>query len=493
MEEKITEKTKKIILTLIFSLAVFLIVFHFTDTPRVWVDEGIFTNIAENVSLYGVYGIQTEPGSFFRSATLFTTNYPVIFPVAASFKLFGIGLWQARLPMIIYMFLLVILFYLYTKKRYSFYPAIGTVLLLISFSPFYGNGRAVLGEVPGLVFLVLGTFLLLYLEEANFESKKLAIFSGIFLGLAASTKTLYLGLLIVALPLALIFCIKKINNKKNILLLLVAFLIPIILLFRINYPTLDSMTQIIPTIIHQSGNNGASTMSNTSFSLFNTVIVNLIRFVKESTPILFLFLFIPTVLTFVRRYFKKENWDFNITDHLIFFVIVLNWFGYLLGTGWYRYFFPANVLLYLFFPVSIVALAGFFKKELFKKIAVGTVIALIIFQFFHLIFLSDTSFVSINTMNAETSKALSVVSPTQKVLFYNTIESIVFLKGGNYSQYLTLSGLFELGNKNSLGDVSNDFIFIGSNDEIISVIPSCYLKTSVGKYYLFKKTTNCDK
>lgn len=484
---------KRIIVCFVFILAVFLIVFRFTDTPKVWVDEGIFTNIAENLSLHGVYGIQTEPGSFFRSATLFTTNYPVIFPVAASFKLFDVGLWQARLPMIIYMFLLVVIFYLFVNKRYGFYPAITSVLLLVSFAPFYGNGRPVQGEVPGLVFLILGSLFLAYLEGVNFESKKLAIFSGLFLGLAAATKTLYLLLLIVALPLALIFCIKQIQNKKNILILLLAFIVPIILLFRINYPTLDSMAQIIPTIIHQSGNNGASTMSDTSFSLFNTVIVNLTRFVKESTPILFLLLFIPVAFTFIRRYLKKENWNISVADCLIFFVIVLNWLGYLLGTGWYRYFFPANVLLYLFFPVSIVAMAGFFKKEIFKKIAIGGIAMLILFQFFHLIFFSITSFVSINTTNIEISKALSVVSPTQRVLFYNTIESVVLLKGGNYSQYLTLPGLFELGDKNSLNNTSSEFIFIGNNDEIINKIPSCYIKKSVGKYNLFKKTTGCNK
>ena len=213
----ITEKKEKIILCLILALTVFLITFHFTDTPRVWVDEGIFTNVAENVASHGVLGLQTEPGVFFRLGPQLTTNYPVIFSVALSFKIFGIGLWQARLPLIIYMFLLTILFYLFAKKRYGFYPAIGAVLLLLSFSPFYGDGRSVLGEVPGLFFLVLGSLLLLYLEEVNFESKKLAVFSGLFLGLAAATKSLYLLLLVVKVPLTVFLWRKKIKNKKNIL------------------------------------------------------------------------------------------------------------------------------------------------------------------------------------------------------------------------------------------------------------------------------------
>ena len=116
------EKSKKIILLLVFSLAVFLIVFHFTDTPKVWVDEGVFTETAKNLATHDVLGLQTAPGQFFSMRNfLLSTSYPVIFPVALSLKIFGTGLWQARLPMIVYMFILTVLFYLFVKKRYGFY------------------------------------------------------------------------------------------------------------------------------------------------------------------------------------------------------------------------------------------------------------------------------------------------------------------------------------------------------------------------------------
>ena len=167
--ELFIENHKKIILTLVFSLALFLILFHFTDTPRVWVDEGIYTNVAESLAFHGVFGLQTAPGEFFRFGQTLTTSYPVIFPVAFALKIFGKGLWQARLSSIVYMFLLAVLFYLFVKKRYAekygLLPAILSVLMLVTFGPFYGNGRPVQGEVPGLVFLVLGSLLLLYFEK----------------------------------------------------------------------------------------------------------------------------------------------------------------------------------------------------------------------------------------------------------------------------------------------------------------------------------------
>jgi 4-amino-4-deoxy-L-arabinose transferase-like glycosyltransferase len=491
--ELFIEKRKNIIVFLVFALALFLIFFHFTDTPRVWVDEGIFTNVAENVALHGQLGLQTDPGSFSRIGTFLSTNYPVIFSVAGSFKLLGVGLWQARLVMVTYMFLLVICFYLFVKKRYGFYSAISSVLLLISFAPFYGNGRPVQGEVPGLFFLVLGALFLVYLESSDFDSKKFAILSGLFLGLAAATKTLYLLLLVVALPLTLLFFIKKIKNKKNVLLLLITFLVPIFFWFIINFPTLDSLTKIIPTIIHQSGNNGGSSLSSTSSSLFSTVFINLLRFVRESTPILFSFLFLSVTFVFVRRYIKKETWDFSIAEYLIFFVIVLNWLGYLLGTGWYRYFFPAHTLLYLLFPGVTWMLVQSIHRSFGKKIYVGILSVLIIFQFSYLIFFSDTSLITISTRNAEVSHLLSVIPSTKKVFFDNSVESVVFLRGGTYSQYVVLPGLFELGTTSSLHDTSNDFILMDSSDQATSTVSSCYAKTTVGTYFLFGKTANCKK
>ena len=484
-------KKEKIILFSIFILAIFLITFQYTDTPRVWIDEGVYTSIARSVAESGVFGLQTEPGSFFQFGALLTTNYPAIFPVAASIKLLGTGVWQARLPMMLYMFALVIIFYLYTKKKYGFYPAILSVLMLISFSPFYGNGRPVQGEVPGLVFLCLGAVMLLYFEGTNFENKKFAILAGLSLGLAAATKPIYLLLLCAILPLSLFFWIKKIKNKKNILILLLAFIVPIFFWFVINFPTLDSITKIIPTMILQSGNNSASSLSGTSLPLTETVSANLFRFVSESTPILFTFLFIASIFFFGLKYFKKDKSDFSISEFILFFFILFNWLGYLIGTGWYRYFFPANILLYLFFPIAVIAFAKTISNGYVKKIAMLVPAVLILFQFYHLIFLSDTSFFVSYTRNITLFRALSAVSPTQKVFFYNSPEAVVFLEGNNYSQYIAFSGLFEAGDKNALTYTTNDFILTGNDPKYADVVSPCYTKKEFDRYFLFQKTINC--
>ncbi len=480
--------SKKILVFLTFALAIFLIIFHFTDTPKVWVDEGFFTEVARNVAVHGVFGLQTEPGNFFGVSTL-SVGYPTIFPIATSFLIFGTGLWQARLPMLIYMFLLVILFYLFTKKRYGFYPAILSVLMLLSFSPFYGNGRSVLEEVPGLVFLVLGALLLLYLEESGFNSKKWAVLSGLSLGLAVSAKPIYMIVLSAALIFTFIIWIRKISNKKILLFFTTGFIPPLILWVYTQFPTLDSLIKIVPMYIHLGSNH------TSSVSIGQTVLINFIRFFSESTPILFLFLVGATLFSLLIPYIIsrndiKRNW--SISEFIILLFIVINWLAYLFGTGWYRYFFPANTLAYLLFPASILSLTKIIQNKFFKVTVYVLIVTLILFQFVHLIFYSDTNFITERTKNDELSSALSNIGSEKKVLFYSTVEAAVFLKGSNYSQYLVMGDYLSMGDKNSIFNSSFDFILIAP-DPTKDLLISCYERKNVGGYFLFQKIEECKK
>lgn len=477
---------KRIIVCFVFVLAVFLIIFHFTDTPSVWVDEGVFAETAKNLAWHGTLGLQTEPGVFFSMRNfLLSTSYPVIFPVAGSFAIFGTGIWQARLPMVIYMFLLVVFFYLFVKKKYGFYPAILSILMLLSFSPFYGNGRPVQGEVPGLVFLVLGAWLLLLWEESDFKTKKWALLSGLAFGLSASTKPIFLLGVSLALVISLFFWLKRIDNKKILYIFGLGFILPIILWCFIHFPTPKSLLEFIPNVLFFSGNHG------TEIPLLQTITINFLKFFTESTPILFL-LMLLTIIFSIAYKFKKSTSPLAVSEFFILCFIILNWLGFLIGTGWYRYFFPAHVLLYLLFPASVLVLSKYFNKEILKKLLLAIPVALIIFQFYHLIFLSDTSFVVKRTGNSELSAALSKIGPNQKVLFYSVPEAIVFLKSSNYSQYLYM-GFLEAGDKDALLKPTEDFILADASQKENNFLSSCYDKKPAGKYSLFQKKKNCSK
>ncbi len=474
------------------SLAAFLIVFHFTDTPKVWSDEGVFTETAKNLMAHGVIGLQTEPGVFFSMRNfLLTTSYPVIFPVALSLKIFGTGVWQARLPMIIYMFALVGLFYLFNKKKYDFYPAILSVLMLISFSPFYGNGRSILGEVPGLAFIVLGSLFLLYLEESCFENKKWAMLSGLAFGLSASVKPIYLVGVSFALVVSLFFFFKKIGNKKILSFFGSGFLVPILLWVGIHIPNINSIGSLVEGFLFLSSNH------TDSIPLTQTAWINFKRFFTESTPILFLVLSIVVALSFLRpltfRLFQKKR-HFSIAECFIISFVVFNFVGYLPGTGWYNYFFPAQILLYLVFAPAYIYLTDVAKKESLKKIMLILPLFLIVFQFVHLIFWSFTSFTEVRTRNAELEKILSKVDSSKKVLFYQSIEAAVFLKGDNYDQFAAMGNFLIAGDKNllPLSSPTYDVILTGVRQDN-DIALSCYVERPVSQYYFMELKDICKK
>jgi 4-amino-4-deoxy-L-arabinose transferase-like glycosyltransferase len=477
---------KRIILLVLFIFSIFLITFHFTDTPKVWVDEGVFTETARNLAKNGIIGLQTEPGEFFSMRSfLLSSSYPVIFPVASSFIIFGTGIWQARLPMIIYMLLLVIVFYLFVKNKYGFYPAVLSVLLLLSFSPFYGNGRPVQGEVPGLVFMILGLFMTVLLEKQNFKNNKIALFSGICFGLSASIKPIFLVGVPIAIVLALLFVYKRIADKKTLLFLFGGFILPVLLWVYIHIPTLDELLKFVPNYIYFSGNHGSS------LSTIQTILMNLNRFITESTPILFLFLFIIIAIYFFKGYVKDKEWKLSFSELIIVFFVLLNILSYLKGTGWYRYFFPANILLYLLFPISILSLGDIKLIKPVKKFLIIIPTILIVFQFYHLIFLSDTSFVVSRTRNAELSSVLSKIEPTKNIFFFNTIEAIVFFKGNDYSQYLSMGDFLKAGNINSQNLLKADIILADDSLQNKIMTSNCYKKVQISRYYLLEKIDGC--
>jgi hypothetical protein len=116
--------------------------------------------------------------------------FPIVLPVALSFRMFGIGTIQGRLPMVIYALATIILLVALADKIYGRKVAIGTFVFLVAMAPIPGlvlfiTGRQVLGEIPMIFFLLAGCWcLLMALEKSN----KWLMMAGIFWGLEILTK-----------------------------------------------------------------------------------------------------------------------------------------------------------------------------------------------------------------------------------------------------------------------------------------------------------------
>ncbi|MCS6839877.1 MAG: hypothetical protein RMJ54_17050 [Roseiflexaceae bacterium] len=128
------------------------------EGPEFWWDEGWTLSVARNFVERGHYGRllsgQLAPGGLEASPV-------VTLPIALSFQMFGVGLWQGRLVGLICAAAAITLMVVLATRIYDQTVARGTlgVLLLLSAHPQLNAllmGRQVLGEMPMLFFLIGG-------------------------------------------------------------------------------------------------------------------------------------------------------------------------------------------------------------------------------------------------------------------------------------------------------------------------------------------------
>jgi hypothetical protein len=154
---------------LLILLVTIILVTSFADLTRVpplWWDEGWTLQVARTWVEHGFYGRLlngelTAPG--------LNAAFPTTASVALSMKLLGVGVWQGRLPGVLYMFGALGLMFFLAKRLYSQAVAYATVFVLLFMVYLYPPayipilvGRQVLAELPSLCFLLLAYVLLLW-------------------------------------------------------------------------------------------------------------------------------------------------------------------------------------------------------------------------------------------------------------------------------------------------------------------------------------------
>ena len=126
--------------------------------PPLWWDEGWTLVVARNWAIDGFFGryLAGAPDSPGLSG-----GFPVVAPVAVSFRLLGVGVWQGRLPGVLCLWVAFALLYFLAVRLYGRTVAIGAVVvtLLMSVGPWLHPliiGRQVLGEAPTVFYLLAG-------------------------------------------------------------------------------------------------------------------------------------------------------------------------------------------------------------------------------------------------------------------------------------------------------------------------------------------------
>ena len=170
---------------------VWLAFFNLTRFPATWFDEGSHLHVPKTLVTLGQYADYSDGELRYYGPTV-GVGPTVMLPIAAAFKVAGVGLLQARIVMAVYLLLAVAAFIVLAWRVAG--PGAGALaMLLLLTSPsisLFENGRQVLGEVPGLFFLCAGLTWWLACWEAPTWKRLLG--ASALLALASVTKHVYL-------------------------------------------------------------------------------------------------------------------------------------------------------------------------------------------------------------------------------------------------------------------------------------------------------------
>lgn len=463
----------------IFVLLLSISLFSLTEIPPTWMDEGAIIQVAMNLSEQGIYGYQIAPGNLI-SAEFLTTGYPVIYPVALSFLVFGKSLFAARFVMVLFMFSLLVSVYWYsrllsTREDSDYFFPIMALLLLVSFPPLYGHGKNVLGEVPGLTFFMFSLISLLIFERGN-RSQWLLLISGVFSGLSMATKPLYLILILP--PTLFSFFLLSRNSfsykEKGILLL-------------------GTLAPLAWWVLVQSGDGSVWSIFSygnpNNTPLVDLVIKNSVRFLTEFSPAYFLgLLFLWWGGVALRR---KRGIPISTAESIALGFSVLNLLSFLTTRGFYRYLLPSEILALLFLPYTLYS--GVRLKLAHREALLGSISLILILvgiQGYQLLFSSWVSDSHGSERTALLTRELGSIDQGQSVFFYHVPEAVPFLSHRNYYQYLNFADSVQRGSESLplLQQGRVDLILVDDRFST-STFPLDYYKekSQFDKYTLYEK------
>ncbi|MEI8230761.1 MAG: glycosyltransferase family 39 protein [Candidatus Peregrinibacteria bacterium] len=303
--------------------------------PAAWADDSLFMIVAKMVALGRGYVLPII-GYDWPHPFILAVGPTIILPSALAMKLFGLTVAAARIPMVLYLFIATGCSYLYVRHLAGIFAARWSLALIVTLSAFVNTGKAVMGEIPGYAFLILGLLLL------RFEKKSLwiAVAIGIAFGLALVTKITY-GLLLPVL--GLVWIIAFIRKDWREFRFLTVALIALVLTCLIGAYWLGVYTRGFFVEIYWyvlGGGDGPG--------IFNILLKHPVDLLR-----------LPYVHFLLIAFLGFVGWmglrkRMSITESIIIFSLVILFALYFLnGSGWYRHLLPSTLILFLFVPTGM--------------------------------------------------------------------------------------------------------------------------------------------
>lgn len=200
---------------LIVLIALPLLLWNLDSHPIPWFDEGFTTHAARTLAERGVYGTYNAQDGYLHFDSGVSTGPTLVIPIALLFKLFGYGMWQARLVNVLFTLVLLWGLFAVMKRLYGQNVSLLAVMILLGWPNLAGAGflnvsRQVLGEAPALAFLAVGWWVLF--KSWSARSTKLAALAGLLFGLGLVTKS---QVAIVFLPALGLISLLRLPKDRN--------------------------------------------------------------------------------------------------------------------------------------------------------------------------------------------------------------------------------------------------------------------------------------
>jgi 4-amino-4-deoxy-L-arabinose transferase-like glycosyltransferase len=398
-------------------------------------DEGIVIQSAQGLLKTGRASVPLSSGEY-EQAWYATTGFPVLLPLAGAFAAFGTSLEAARLVMLVFLLIFYILAWIFARKSIRGLAAWLGFFLLVFFAPIYGNGRNALGEVPGILFMLLA---LLPLLSGGELSRKWALWAGAGAGLAVAVKPIFL-LFLPAFLLSLLLRERELKLRKVFFFGVLGLVIPISFWLLTQFDHV-SFARVLAAYANPHDLNFWEAAANNGG-----------RFITELQPLYFLAILAVWVLSYVARRFRRE--EVPLAEEALMFFSVLILLAYLRTAGYYRYFFPGEVVALMYLPSSLWHLIKH-RSIFFSRSVIVCVCVLIGYQAYETMFDSWVATHYNSTRTADLENYFAALPEDTEVFIYQAPEMVPFLgarpfyqfaqvvpsvHAGSQYEYLVLSG-----------------------------------------------------
>ena len=419
----------KISIATLFLIVLFFSVFYLKESPPFNFDEGWHIQSAANLAETGIEGLQMAPGYVEHISTYVSIGYPFIYTLALWFKVFGDGILQAKILMVIFLLGFAVLSFLLAKRLFGNRLASASLALIALFPPLYGNGKAVMGEVPGMFFMLAALLCFNLIKSYPYRKYSFLILAGFFAGLAISTKVAFVLMAPALLVAVIIEWKRKLLSVGDVSIICLSALAPIAIWFAVKFQPGDSAVTVLSFYANPSNLNSMSA----------TVVQNLKILFTDTGPLYTVLLMGVWISSIFLRWRTKTIIAAEEVAALIFSILTI--MSFTRTIGFYRYLFPAQVMALIFFPNSLRLLLDCFSDSItfFKsRVVYATVIFILVFV--GLYQLAFDSYVADSYGSRDLAEMEEYFSGIDEsvVFFYNSTGVVPLFKGKDYYQYLLL-------------------------------------------------------